>query len=117
MIRNKDAIIKLVPTMNSHKSLDGLSSIQNSCSLISGLVSFGVMNRVIPNRMQYPDPNDPAAKQPKSVEVLPMEHMRIEETGFYVLQVQEENARSSKKLWLILFIILIFCPWSFRAWL
>ena len=42
------------------------------------------MNRVIPNRMQYADPKDPEAKKPKSVEILPLEHMVVTPHGFYI---------------------------------
>lgn len=102
--------------MQNHKSLNGLQGLADSCQLISGLVSFGIMNRVIPNRMQYANPNDPGAKKPKSVEVLPMEHMRVDPTGFYIFQVQEENAKSRTALWLVLCVGLAFFFLLFRVW-
>ena len=69
---NAEKILKLVPTMESHKSFNGLKSIQDSCQLLLGLITLGAMHRVIPNRMQYTDPTDPAAKKPKTVEILPL---------------------------------------------
>ena len=91
VLQNKEAIMKLVPTMDSHKSLNNLAGVVDSCQLIGGLISFDIMNRVVPNRMQYTNPQDPGAKKPKSVEVLPIEHMRVDPVGFYIFQVREEN--------------------------
>ena len=48
--------MKMIPTMDAHKSLNKLAGVADSCQLIGGLISFNVMNRVIPNRMQYTNP-------------------------------------------------------------
>ena len=91
VLQHKEQIMKLVPTMDAHKSLNKLAGVADSCQLIGGLISFNIMNRVVPHRNQYTNPNDPGAKKPKTVEVLPMEHMRVDPTGFYIFQVQEEG--------------------------
>ena len=116
VLTHKEEIMKLVPTMNSHKSFNNLTGIMDSCQLISGLISFNVMNRVIPNRMQYSDPQDPGAKKPKSCEILPMEHMRVDPTGFYIFQLQEEGAKTRTTLWLVLGVALAFFFLLFRVW-
>ena len=108
--------MKLIPTMDSHKSLNNLAGVADSCQLIGGLISFNIMNRVVPHRNQYTNPNDPGAKKPKTVEVLPMEHMRVDPTGFYIFQVQEEGAKSRTALWLILCVGLAFFFLLFRVW-
>lgn len=94
VLENKAAILKMVPTMNSVKDMNGLAGISDSCTLIMGLVQFGAMNRVIPNRMQYTDPNDPDCKRPKSVEVLPLEHMVVSPQGFYIFQVEQGKGKT-----------------------
>lgn len=108
--------MKMVPTMDSHKSLNGLAGVADSCNLIGGLISFNIMNRVIPNRMQYTKADDPGAKKPKSCEILPMEHMQVGPTGFYIFQVQEEGAKSKTALWLVLCVGLAFFFLLFRVW-
>ena len=89
VLANKEKILKMVPTMEGHKSFNGLGSIADSQNLIMALISFQKMNRVIPNRMQYTDPKDPAARKPKSVEILPMEHMAVTPTGMYIFQITQ----------------------------
>ena len=106
----------MVPTMDAHKSFNSLAGIVDSCQLISGLISFNIMNRVIPNRMQYSDPKDPGAKKPKSCEILPMEHMRVDPTGFYIFQLQEEGSKSKTTLWLVLAVSLAMFFLLFRVW-
>ena len=112
---NAEKILKMVPTMETHKSFNGLKSIQDSCQLVLGLISLGSMYRVIPNRMQYPDPNDPSAKKPKSVEVLPMQHMTVSPTGFYVFTV-EGVGKVKTQLWLIACVALAFFFLLFKVW-
>ena len=51
IMTHKTEILKLCKTMDSHRSLNGLASITDSCSLVMGLISLGAMNRVIPNRL------------------------------------------------------------------
>lgn len=84
IMQNKEKIIKMTPIMNQMKSLNGLEGIKDSCNFVMGLIHLGAMNRVIPNRMQYPNPDDPGAKKPKSVEILPLEHMVVTPHGFYI---------------------------------
>jgi len=79
-----------------------------------GLISLGAMNRVVPHRMQYPDPNDPGAKKPKTVEILPMEHMQVSPTGFYIFQV--EMGKMKTQLWLVFCVGLAFFFLLFRVW-
>jgi len=114
IMTHKEQILKLCPTMDSHKSFNGLNAIQDSCQLVMGLISLGAMNRVIPLRMQYPDPNDPAAKKPKAVEILPMEHMQVAPTGMYIFQV--EVGKMKTQLWLIFCVGLAFFFLLFRVW-
>ena len=40
VLHNKDKILKMVPTMESHKSFNGLGSIADSQNLIMALISF-----------------------------------------------------------------------------
>ena len=114
VMTHREAILKLCPTMDSHKSFNGLNSITDSCQLIMGLISLGAMNRVVPLRMQYPDPNDPGAKKPKTVEILPMEHMQVSPTGFYIFQV--EMGKMKTQLWLVFCVGLAFFFLLFRVW-
>ena len=72
------------------------------------------MNRVIPNRMQYSDPKDPGAKKPKSVEIIPMEHMVVTPHGFYIFQI--EHGKMKTQLWLIFGVGLCFFFLLFRVW-
>jgi len=114
IMTNAEKIMKLVPTMESHKSFNGLKSIQDSCQLVLGIISLGSMYRVIPNRMQY-QPNDPAAKKPKSLEILPMEHMAVSPTGFYVFTV-EGVGKVKTQLWLVAIVALAFFFLLFKVW-
>jgi len=102
--------------MDAHKSLNGLAGVADSCNLIGGLISFNIMNRVVPNRMQYTKPDDPGAKKPKSCEILPLEHMQVGPTGFYIFQVQEDYAKLRTTLWLVLCVGLAFFFLLFRVW-
>ena len=74
IMSNKEKILKLCPTMESHRTFNGLKDIGDSCNLLQGILAMGVMARVIPFRQQYPNPNDPAAKKPKVVEMVPKQH-------------------------------------------
>ena len=80
-----------------------------------GLIKFGVMNRIIPNRLQYPDPKDPAAKKPKSCEVVPMQHMAVSHTGLYIFTV-EGVGKMKTQMWLFLAVFLAFFFLLFRVW-
>jgi hypothetical protein len=111
---NKDKILKMIPTMGKGAELNGLTSIQDSCKLVMGLIQFQAMGRVIPNRMQYQDPKDPECKKPKSVEALPMEHMMVTPHGFYIFQVEASQGKT--QLWLIAAVALAFFFLLFRVW-
>ena len=115
IMTNAEKILKLVPTMESHKSFNGLKSIQDSCQLLLGLITLGAMHRVIPNRMQYTDPTDPAAKKPKTVEILPLQHMAASPTGFYVFTV-EGVGKVKTQLWLFFVVALAFFFLLFKVW-
>ena len=78
------------------------------------LISLGVMNRIVPNRMQYSDPKDPGAKKPKSCEVLPMQHMAVHPNGFYIFTVQQSKVKT--QLWLVALVGLAFFFLLFRVW-
>ena len=114
IMTHRDEILKMCPTMDTHKSFDNLKGIQESCQLVMGLISLGAMNRVIPMRVQYPDPNDPAAKKPKTVEILPLEHMQVSPTGFYIFQVEVGKVKT--QLWLVFCVALAFFFLLFRVW-
>ena len=114
VMKNKEKICKMCPTMNTMNNLNGLNGIKDSCNLVMGLIHLGAMNRVIPNRMQYPNPNDPGAKKPKSVEILPLEHMVVTPHGFYIFQV--EHGKGKTQLWLIAAVALMFFFLLFRVW-
>ena len=114
VMTHRDEILKLCPTMDAHKTFDGLKGIQESCQLVMGLISLGAMNRVIPLRLQYPDPHDPAAKKPKTVEILPLEHMQVSPTGFYIFQVEVGKVKT--QLWLVFCVALAFFFLLFRVW-
>merc|ERR1719264_2213470 len=101
--------------MESHKSFNGLKSIKDSCQLLLGLITLGAMHRVIPNRMQYTDPTDPAAKKPKTVEILPLQHMAASPTGFYVFTV-EGVGKVKTQLWLFFVVALAFFFLLFKVW-
>ena len=116
VMSNKDKILKLCPTMETHKTFNGLEKIEDSCNLIMGLIALGAMVRVIPFRQQYPNPNDPAAKKPKVVEIVPKEHQSVAPIGFYVFQVEAAGRGSSVQLKLIFAVGLVFFFLLFRVW-
>ena len=74
IMSHKKEVLKMCPTMQSHKSFNDLEKIEDSCQLVMGMIALGAMARVIPFRQQYPNPNDPAAKKPKVIEMVPKEH-------------------------------------------
>jgi len=45
-----------------------------------------------------------------------MEHMRVDPTGFYIFQLQEEGAKTRTTLWLVLGVALAFFFLLFRVW-
>eukprot|EP00806_Schmidingerella_arcuata_P002167 Macronucleus_296.p1 GENE.Macronucleus_296~~Macronucleus_296.p1 ORF type:complete len:381 (+),score=132.62 Macronucleus_296:1-1143(+) len=102
--------------MEAHKSFNGLGKIEDSCNMIMGLIALGAMARVIPFRQQYPNPNDPAAKKPKVVEMVPKEHQSVAPIGFYIFQVEAAGKSSSVQIKLILAVGLIFFFLLFRVW-
>lgn len=114
ILQKKAEILKMTPTINKMKNLNGLEGIKDSCTLVMGLIHLGAMNRVIPNRQQYANPNDPGAKKPKSVEILPLEHMVVTPHGFYIFQV--EHGKGKTQLWLVAAVGLMFFFLLFRVW-
>lgn len=74
IMSHAEQILKLCPTMETHKGFNGLKKVEDSCNLLMGMIALGAMARVIPFRQQYPNPNDPAAKKPKVVEMVPKQH-------------------------------------------
>ena len=50
VMSNKEKILKLCPTMETHKTFNHLETIEDSCNLVMGLIALGAMVRVIPFR-------------------------------------------------------------------
>ena len=116
IMSNKEKILKLCPTMESHRTFNGLKDIGDSCNLLQGILAMGVMARVIPFRQQCPNPNDPAAKKPKVVEMVPKQHQNADASGFYIFQVEASGRGFSVQLKLVFFVGLIFFFLLFRVW-
>jgi len=95
IMSHKEKILELCPTMESHKSFNGLNKVEDSCNLLMGMIALGCMARVIPFRQQYPNPNDPAAKKPKVVEMVPKQHQSAAPIGFYIFQVEAKGKGTS----------------------
>lgn len=116
VMTHSEQVLKLCPTMDSHKSFNGLKRIEDSCNLVMGLIALGAMARVVPFRQQYPNPNDPAAKKPKVVEIVPKEHQSAAPIGFYIFQVEAAGKSSSMQLKLVIAVGLCFFFLLFRVW-
>ena len=46
----KEKILALCPTMDDHKSFNGLNKVEDSCNLLMSLIVLGAVTRVVPFR-------------------------------------------------------------------
>lgn len=114
IILHREQILKLVPTINSFRDLNGLQSITDSCQVVMAMIRFGAMNRIMPHMQTYPNPSDPAAKRPKACQMFPQEHMTVQPVGFYIFQIQVNKQKT--QFWLIAVVALAFFFLLFRVW-
>ena len=115
IMTHKDQVLKLCPTIEAmSEGMNELATIKDSVKLLFTLMKFEVITRIIPHRMTYTDPNDPAAKKPRISELIPKEHSRADATGLYVFQIQESKAKT--QLWLFAAVALMFFFLLFRVW-
>ena len=114
IILNGAEILKLCPTIATlpDLNLNDLNKVDDSCRLCSVLVQLGLMRRVIPSKLLYPNPNAKEAEKPKQVDMAP--HQNVGPTGLYIF-IQEQSA-VKMNFYLVLVVVGLVFFMLYRVW-
>ena len=111
---NSEAILKLCPTIQKLQDVElhGLERVEDSVRLCLILMQIGVLRRVIPSKLMYPNPNAKEAEKPKQVDMAPQQG--VSQTGLYIFVMEQSAAKMNFYLVLVVFGLVFFM--LYRVW-